>query len=100
MDRGQLVQLGTPRELLENPANEFVRAFVGQNDLGIKLLSVESVADHLRAGEHAPGPPIGVDATLRDALSLMIERGTERLGVTDASGRPLGAIHLADFPRR
>ena len=100
MDRGKLVQLGTPRELLEAPANDFVRAFVGQNDLGIKLLSVETVADRVRAGESAPGPPIRPDATLQDALSAMIERGTDRLAVMDGTGRPLGAVLLADFPRR
>lgn len=100
MDRGRLVQVGTPSELLYAPKNDFVRSFVGQKDLGIKLLSVEKVAQRLRAGETAPGLPISIDATLHDALSLMIERGTDRLAVQDASGHPVGAIHLADFPRR
>jgi osmoprotectant transport system ATP-binding protein len=100
MDRGRLLQVGTPQELLRFPASEFVRAFVGQNDLGIKLLSVERVAERLRAGERAPGPPIGLDATLDQALSRMVERGTDRLAVADASGRHLGAVLLADLPRR
>ena len=100
MDRGRLVQVGTPSELLHAPKNDFVRSFVGEKDLGIKLLSVETVGRRLRAGESAPGPPIDIDATLHDALSLMIEHGTDRLAVQDASGRPVGAIHLVDFPRR
>jgi len=100
MDRGRLVQVGTPSELLQAPKHDFVRSFVGQKDLGIKLLSVETVAQRLRAGESAPGSPIAVDATLHDALSLMIERVTDRLAVQDASGHPVGAIHLADVPRR
>ena len=100
LDRGRLVQIGTPAELLRAPANEFVRSFVGQADFGIKLLSVETVAERLRAGDTAPGSPITPQTTLRTALSLMIERGTDRLAVADASGRALGAVHLADFPRR
>ena len=99
MEGGRLVQLGTPIELLKQPANDFVHSFVGQDDFGIKLLSVETVAERLRPGESAPGPPIGPDCTLRQALSTMIERGAERLAVADASGRPLGAVHLADFAR-
>jgi osmoprotectant transport system ATP-binding protein len=100
MDRGLLVQIGTPAELLRAPVNEFVHSFVGQADFGIKLLAVETVAERLRAGETASGPPVAPDTTLRAAVSLMVERGTDRLGVADASGRVLGAVHLADFPRR
>ncbi len=100
MDHGRLVQLGTPEELLRAPANEFVRNFVGQNDLGIKLLSVEKVSERLRPGDAAPGPPIGIADTLEQALSRMIELGTDRLAVTDASGRHVGSVHLADLPRR
>ncbi|MBV9756509.1 MAG: ABC transporter ATP-binding protein, partial [Alphaproteobacteria bacterium] len=100
MDRGRMVQIGTPAELLRTPANAFVRSFVGQADFGIKLLSVETVAARLRGGDTAPGPPIAPETTLHAALSLMIERGTDRLGVADASGQPIGAVHLADFSRQ
>src|SRR4029077_8600929 len=55
MDRGRIVQLGTPLDILENPANDFVRDFVGRQGLGLKLLSVRKVADRLRRGEPAEG---------------------------------------------
>src|SRR5438132_8623138 len=48
MDHGRIVQLGTPTEILEQPANDFVRDFVGRHGLGLKLLSVRKVADRLR----------------------------------------------------
>jgi osmoprotectant transport system ATP-binding protein len=99
MDRGRMVQIGSPAELLRAPANAFVRDFVGQADFGIKLLSVETVVERLRPRDIAPGPPIAPETTLHAALSLMIERGTDRLAVTDVSGRALGAVHLSDFPR-
>jgi osmoprotectant transport system ATP-binding protein len=100
LDRGRLVQVGTPREVLSSPANDFVRDFVGRKDLGLRLLAVETVASRLRAGETAPGAPIAAAASLREALSEMIVRGADRLAVAGPDGRPAGAVHLADLTRR
>ena len=100
MDRGRLIQAGTPREILAAPANDFVRDLVGQDEVGIRLLSVETVANRLRRGEAAPDQPIAATASLRQALSRMIAEGTDRLAVIDAEGRPIGALHLADIVRR
>ena len=100
MDRGRLVQSGAPLELLTAPANDFVRDFVGREELGMRLLSVEKVAQRFRPGETVPGEPIAVEASLRQALSLMMARGTDRIAVVDAKGRSLGAVHLADLVRR
>jgi osmoprotectant transport system ATP-binding protein len=99
LEQGRLVQMGTPLELLAAPATDFVRDFVGRDDLGIRLLSVAPVASRLRAGEAAPGEPIQATASLRQALSQMIAQGTDRLGVVDADGRRLGALTLADLAR-
>jgi osmoprotectant transport system ATP-binding protein len=101
LDRGRLVQCASPLELLRAPANEFVRGFVGQDDHGIRLLSVIAVADRLRpGGAEAADEPIAATSSLRQALSLMIERGTDCLPVADASGARIGTIHLADLVRR
>jgi osmoprotectant transport system ATP-binding protein len=100
MDRGRLVQTGTPLEILAAPANDFVRDLVGQDEVGIRLLSVETVASRLRQGAAPPGQGIPATASLRQALSRMITAGTDRLAVTDVEGRPVGALHLADLVRR
>jgi len=100
MDRGRLVQVGTPLELLTAPASAFVRDFVGSDDLGIKLLGVATVAERLRSAASAPGEPIAVTASLRQALSRMVAEGVDRLGVIDGAGKLIGAIHLADLLRR
>jgi osmoprotectant transport system ATP-binding protein len=99
MDRGRIAQLGTPLELLEHPASDFVSDFVGHQGLGLKLLSVRRVADRLRRGESADGEPLPVDASLRDALSAMTARRTDRLPVADGEGRAVGAITLSDLVR-
>lgn len=41
---GKLAQVGTPRELLEQPADEFVAEFVGR-DRGLRSLSFDTAAD-------------------------------------------------------
>jgi osmoprotectant transport system ATP-binding protein len=99
MDRGRIVQLGTPADILEHPANDFVRDFVGRQGLGLKLLSVRRIADRLRSGETAEGEPLALDASLAEALSAMTARHTDRLAVRDAEGRKIGVITLGDLVR-
>ena len=100
MDRGRLVQLGTPVELLTAPDTDFVRDLVGRDDLGVKLLGLAEVASRLRPGETAPGEPIAATASLRQALSRMVAEGSDRLPVAGPAGETEGVIHLADLLRR
>ena len=99
MQDGRIAQLGTPLEILEHPASDFVADFVGRHGIGLKLLSVRKIADRMRAGETAEGEPIAVEASLRDALSAMTTRRTNRLSVCDAAGQKVGTIALADLVR-
>ncbi len=99
MDQGRIAQLGSPLDILEHPASDFVADFVGRQGIGLKLLSVRRIADRLRLGETAEGEPLALDTTLRDAFSAMTTRHTDRLPVCDAEGRTVGAIALADLVR-
>lgn len=99
LDEGRLVQCGTPEEILRAPANDFVRTFIGGADYGLRLLAVAKVRDHVRANGALDGPPISADASLKEALSMMIASHREALPVRDAKGRQLGAVHLADLAR-
>ncbi|HEV2301797.1 MAG TPA: ABC transporter ATP-binding protein [Stellaceae bacterium] len=99
MDKGRLVQQGRPIDILEQPANDFIRDFVGRQGLGLKLLSVRRVGERVRRGETAEGEPVPLDMPLRDALSAMTQRHTDRLPVADAEGHPVGVIALSDLVR-
>jgi osmoprotectant transport system ATP-binding protein len=99
LERGRLAQMGTPLDIVERPASDFVRGFVGVQGAGLKLLSVRRVVDRLRRGETAEGEAIPANATLADALSAMIARRAERLPVADGDGRTVGVISLADLVR-
>ena len=100
LDHGRIVQAGTPAELLGAPASDFVSDFIGRSDLGLKLLGLQTVAERLRAGERVGGEAVVDTLSLREVLSVFVERGVERLAVVDAQGRPAGAIHFADLLRR
>jgi osmoprotectant transport system ATP-binding protein len=99
MREGRIEQLGPPLEILEHPASDFVSEFVGRQSLGLKLLSVRKIGDRLRTGENAEGDPLPLDTSLRDALSAMTARRTDRLPVCDGAGRKVGVIALADLVR-
>jgi osmoprotectant transport system ATP-binding protein len=97
---GELVQYDTPDHILAEPANEFVADFVGA-DRGLKRLRVWTLKElELEpAAEGAPGPTAPEDTSLRDALSMMLVEGAERLTVLDSSGAPKGAVALETITR-
>jgi osmoprotectant transport system ATP-binding protein len=97
---GELVQYDTPDNILAAPANDFVADFVGA-DRGLKRLRVWRVADLELdpAPDGANGPTLRSDTSLRDALSLMLVEGEERLTVVDEDGRPTGTVALNSITR-
>lgn len=99
LNEGQVVQQGTPLEMLTQPATPFVRDFFGRSDMGIKLLSLGRVGERTRRGELLAGhqEPVAESMTLREALSVFVARHTEQLPVVDDNGQPLGVLHFADL---
>jgi osmoprotectant transport system ATP-binding protein len=97
---GELVQYDTPDNILAEPANEFVADFVGA-DRGLKRLRVWRLGDLELdpAPEEPDGPMAPKDMSLRDALSLMLVEGRERLTVLDDDGRPAGTLALHAITR-
>ena len=99
MHEGRIEQLAPPLEILEHPASDFVSDFVGRQGLGLKRLSVRKISDRMRTGENAEGDPLPLDTSLRETLSVMTARRTDRLPVCNAEGRKVGVIALADLVR-
>ncbi len=103
LDRGRIVQAGTPAQLLSQPVNDFVSDFIGRSDLGLKLLGLQTAAESMRAGDPdgvIAGEAIAATLSLRDALSIFVERHVDRLPVADAQGRVVGSLHFADLLAR
>lgn len=83
MKDGAVVQVGTPEEILTNPANEYVQRFVEDVDRS-KILSAEHVMKRAET--------ITLDKGPRVALQLMRERGVSTLYVVDKRKKLLGVL--------
>ena len=99
LDQGKIVQVGTPLELLAQPANDFVVDFVGRSDIGIKLLSLQQASGFARAEPAGVGLALPHSATLREAVSFMSAHHLDRVNLVDGAGDPAGVLHVADIFR-
>ncbi|ELY2758065.1 ABC transporter ATP-binding protein [Cronobacter sakazakii] len=93
MDNGEVVQQGTPLALLTAPRNDFVRDFFGRSELGVRLLSLKQVRDFIEPGM-VDGAPLAETLTLREAMSVFVERQCEALSVVDANGAHRGVLRF------
>jgi osmoprotectant transport system ATP-binding protein len=98
-DGGRLEQYDPPGVLLAKPANDFVASFLGA-DRGLKRLGVTSLPDELSPvppGGADGGPWVSHDATLREALAVLLDEGTGWVAVRDNGGAVCGVLTLADI---
>jgi osmoprotectant transport system ATP-binding protein len=98
---GTLAQYDTPDAILAAPADDFVARFVGA-DRGLKRLALRTLADvQLESlnGEPPDGPRAPLTATLRDALSLMLTEGADRIVVVDERGAAAGVLPVEEVGR-
>ena len=98
---GRVVQYDSPEVILARPADAFVEEFVGQ-DRALKRLSLYTVESRMRpVSDESRGTgsaaQISVDATLRDALSVLLGTKTDAALVKDRAGRIVGILRLDDI---
>lgn len=95
---GNLVQYGTPLEILTQPKDGFVSQLAGAEDVvrQLGLIRVEKVmkpiADSLPVRES-----IHRDESLRLALSALVKSKQDYLTVIDTNNQPLGIINFDDI---
>ncbi|WP_303864436.1 glycine betaine/L-proline ABC transporter ATP-binding protein [Alkalibaculum bacchi] len=83
MKEGSVIQLGTPEEIMINPANAFVEKFVEDVDLS-KVLTASHV---MKRAEK-----IGVDRGPRVALEIMRKQGYSSIFIVNRHQKLLGAL--------
>ncbi|WHY75498.1 ABC transporter ATP-binding protein [Neobacillus sp. WH10] len=92
MKDGEIVQVGTPKEIINRPVNDFVRDFVGTQSVTVKEnVQLENIIDQLITTQ-CPSPSavtIPASALLREALILLTEH--EQLSV-EKEGQIIGTI--------
>ena len=92
MSKGQVVQYDTPDNILRNPANDFVKDFIGQNRLIQDRPNMKTV-------EGAMIKPVTVQAddSLNDAVNIMRERRVDTIFVVNNHNKLLGFLDIEDI---
>jgi osmoprotectant transport system ATP-binding protein len=97
---GVLAQYDTPQQILDHPIDDFVADFVGR-DRALKALSLRTLGELELAPAGRDGedglPQLPAEASLRDALSVLIAARRDALLVVGADGAPLGIARRADL---
>jgi osmoprotectant transport system ATP-binding protein len=94
---GRLAQYDTPERILEHPVDDFVADFVGR-DRALKALALRKLADLELAPATGDGlPRLPAEASLRDALALLIAERRDALLVVGPDGSPLGVARREDL---
>jgi osmoprotectant transport system ATP-binding protein len=97
MDHGRVVQTGSPTDIVMNPANTFVREFLGGETLHMRRLDRTFVRDRSARRSTGASASIAMHATLKQALERMLATRSTSLTVVDEAGTRRGEIHIADI---
>jgi len=109
MKDGEIVQLGTPEEILTRPANEYVRRFVEDVDV-TRILTAEGVMKPAEAVALKDGPRVAlrrmrerglssVFVVTRDRKLAGIVTADDALAAAERNDEDLSRILIQDFPR-
>lgn len=91
MQSGEIIQVGTPQEIIENPENQFVREFFAQN----RKTALEIVPFLIELPDEGK-PRVKVSDSLEIVTKLLseIEGG---VSIIDEDGKSLGVIREKEF---
>jgi glycine betaine/proline transport system ATP-binding protein len=105
MKDGRIVQIGTPEEVVTNPADAYVAKFV-QGISRLKLVraarAMIPIGQYCRTPEHpsfADAPRAGPEADLDQLIELSNGAGNRPIVVVDGSGREVGVVTTATLLR-
>jgi glycine betaine/proline transport system ATP-binding protein len=90
MESGRIVQIGTPEELVLNPADEYVANFTKHVNKA-QVVSVGAIMTAGQADAKKTDVSVLASAKLADVAPVIIENGTSTT-VLDADGNPVGVI--------
>ncbi len=94
MRRGQVVQRGTPLEIVSQPADDFVSDLVGGGDAlrRLGLIEAGSIMRPATDASSANGTSLAATSSLRDVLDTLLRTGEQEIAILDGDGAIAGAI--------
>lgn len=93
MDKGHVIQIGTPENILKNPETEYVKELLGEeklNEAKTSYNTVETIMLKNPVHAHANTTPL-------DAIKIMRSKRVDTLFVTDDNGVLLGHVGIFDL---
>ena len=84
MQDGQIVQVGTPEDIVSRPANDYVREFVKDVPRG-KVIAAQAIMEK-------PSAVIGSDQSVTTAIEKMEKNGTDLTFIVNPSGVLKGTL--------
>lgn len=100
MKEGGIVQVGTPLEIVSEPADQFVADLVGSQDVLRRFSLMPARAAMEPLTDDVDGMPvIEAESFLREALSLLLESAAPYLVVQDEDGTPIGTLSMDAITR-
>lgn len=91
MDKGQIVQMATPEDMLANPANDLVKSFLGKH-ISESQVSTK-VEDFMKTNVYRVKQTRGV----RECAEMMARNSVDSLIVTDENGHYVGTVSIGDL---
>lgn len=95
MREGEVVQKGTPREILTNPKDDFVREFIGQE----RLEKAQGLPP-MTAFVDANFPSVNVEKSVDDLIDVMVKHKKDQMPIVDNDDKYLGIVSLYDAVRK
>ena len=91
---GKVVQQGTGQDIVLNPADDYITAFVKEVNRG-RVIHVETIMHPL--GADPQGVPIAAGTALEGAARVMSAARTTTAHVVDVNGKPMGGLDLSSI---
>lgn len=92
MNEGEILQIASPKEMLEHPAHELISNFMGRRVSDMEAIP-QTAADIMRDGIFTSG----LDTSIIEALEKMARRKVDSLIVKQADGTYAGTVTVTDM---
>jgi len=84
MDKGKIIQIGTPKELLYQPINDFAEKFLASQKLALefKVVNIQDIWSYLPKGKPQDGAHISAHLNVWEAMELLRTKDRSELLVS------------------
>jgi len=97
MDKGKIIQIGTPAELLFKPAHDFVKDFLKEQRLQLEFKAVKAPQPPEGGAFELDGAIITADVSLWWLLEQLKFTKAERISVLDHEHKKVGSLGFDDL---